>query len=122
MDTLESWRARLARPASRLVLGDAYEPPARADSWFGRVTLGEPQEQWPVSNGRLMWPLLQIVVRELPYCPPGLLDLALIRVFIDPAFLAETENGGRTSITRRVCRVQGGCCVRRRRSTRWSRS
>lgn len=94
MDTLESWRSGLARPASRLVLDPVHQVTAATCSWFGRVTLGEPQEEWPVSNGQLMWPLLQIVVRELPYRPPGLRDLALIRVFIDPAFLAETENGG----------------------------
>lgn len=77
--------ARLARPASRMTLGGP-EPETPVASWFGRVTLAEPGEQWPSWNGRPMWPLCQIVVNELPHVPESIRDLALIRVFIDPDY------------------------------------
>ena len=86
MGNIEEWKTRLCRPASRMLLGGFRPPEDLLVSWFGRVTLEEPNEAWPQSEGRLMWPLAQIVESELPSVPEKLNDIALIRVFIDPEF------------------------------------
>jgi hypothetical protein len=94
LDEVESWKQRLARKASRIVRAQSRPPSDPATSWFGRVTLCEPGEKWPQWQGRAMWPLLQIVTRELPFCPEGIADLALIRVYVSPSFHdADTESG-----------------------------
>ncbi len=93
MDPITQWRQRLVRKASLLVLSDDQRVDDPFCTWFGRVTLGMPGEPWPMANGRLMWPLLQIVVRELPFLPAALDGLALMRVFVDPAFLGDEDEG-----------------------------
>ncbi len=94
MEQIERWRKRLVRKASRLVLDPLGASSNSATSWFGRMTFSEAGESWPAYNGRLMWPLLQVVVRDLPFRPTALNDIAIIRVFVNPGHLAETDNGG----------------------------
>ena len=55
-------------------------------SWFGKVAFGLPNELWPVTeSGRLMTPLAQINLAELPFRPPRLDDIDFLTVFIDPS-------------------------------------
>ena len=94
MDRWEQWRKQLARPASRMVFDKSKASTDSPGSWFGRITHGAPDEQWPECNGRAMWPLLQIVVPELPVRPATIDDLAMIRVYIDPEYHAmDTAHG-----------------------------
>ena len=94
MDQMELWRGKLARKASRMVFDQAEPATDSPCSWFGRITLGEPDEDWPRSKRRPMWPLLQIVVAELPVRPAALDGIALVRVYIDPKFYKrDTDHG-----------------------------
>lgn len=51
-------------------------------SWFGNVNLAAVGETWPLYEERNMFPLLQIVLDELPVVPEKLKDFAVITVFI----------------------------------------
>ena len=94
MDRWEQWRKQLARPASRMVFDKSIASTDSPGAWFGQITHGAPDEQWPECNGRAMWPLLQIVVPELPVRPATIDDLAMIRVYIDPEYHAmDTDHG-----------------------------
>ena len=94
MEAIEMWKKRLARKASLFVPEGAASSAEPISSWFGRVTLAEQGETWPTVGGRFMWPLLQIVVRDLPFRPPALDDIALIRVFVNPEYAYGTVNQG----------------------------
>ncbi|MDP9311762.1 MAG: YwqG family protein [Chloroflexota bacterium] len=85
---------RLLRPASLAEVGGFRPPPDPVSSWFGGHFVGAHEEQWPTSRGKLMLPLLQIRIDELPYVPPGLDGIALLNVFIDAEELpVDTPNG-----------------------------
>ena len=63
-------------------------------SWFGLVTLALPEEDWPVSCGRPMIPLLQLNLQGLPEKPDILKNVALLTLFIDQENLPmDTPNG-----------------------------
>jgi hypothetical protein len=76
--------AALERLASVAQVGGFRPPSTPRSSWIGAVLLGRPDESWPVSNGRPMWPACQVLVEELPAAPSAALaDVALVTVFID---------------------------------------
>ncbi|GGK24450.1 hypothetical protein GCM10008955_17550 [Deinococcus malanensis] len=81
MDVIANLRQQFAHPASRLVLG-GRPPEDPAASWFGRVNLALPDQDWPTFQGRPMRPLAQLNLSEAPFVPPALADLALITVFV----------------------------------------
>jgi hypothetical protein len=81
---LAQLKERVRRQANRVVLGGAHRPHAPAASWFGKVTVGRPGEEWPEYDGGPMWPLCQIDCAELPYAPAELANTAFICVFAVP--------------------------------------
>jgi hypothetical protein len=64
-------------------------------SWFGRVRVALPGEDWPATNGAPMLALAQLNLRELP-CPPlqVLADVALLTVFLGPGSCQSTSPTG----------------------------
>jgi hypothetical protein len=58
-----------ARPASAARLGGVGPPQDPLASWFGRVQVALPGEDWPTTNGAPTLALAQLNLRELP-CPP----------------------------------------------------
>lgn len=42
-----------------------------------------PEEEWPISNGRLLQAFLQVNVSELPYVPEQLKGFQIVTIFID---------------------------------------
>lgn len=92
--TVDTSRASIRRRAIEMEIG-GFRPTAdpRA-SWFGKVTVALPGEDWPRSDGKPMFALCQINLSELPFRPPRLDDFELITVFIGPDELPDsTENG-----------------------------
>ena len=82
MMQLQQIVAQLRRKASRMVVG-GFRPPEQPDaSWFGRVRLARPEEPWPSHGARPMIPLCQLNLKEAPYVPAALSDIALLTVFI----------------------------------------
>lgn len=63
-------------------VGGFRPPDDPRGSWFGRA-VGRPDEGLPESEGRPLFPLLQINVGELPTVPPELAGTALLVVFLD---------------------------------------
>lgn len=71
---------RLLKPAALANIGGFRPPDVPTASWFGRgVCL--PSEGLPRSDGRVMFPLLQINVTELPFIPDALAATKLLVVF-----------------------------------------
>ncbi|HEV3089380.1 MAG TPA: DUF1963 domain-containing protein [Candidatus Elarobacter sp.] len=92
---LEELKARLTRPASLIELADrrtaSSDPLA---SWFGRISVALPGEEWPESGGELMVPVAQLNLSEAPYVPPALGDVALVSVYFGRDELSgSTQNG-----------------------------
>jgi Domain of unknown function (DUF1963) len=95
---LEELKAQLARPASLIELGDRGPAvPGALASWFGRVNVALPGEEWPEDDGRPMVPIAQFNLSEAPYVPPALADVALIAVYFgqssDPPDSAANGDG-----------------------------
>jgi len=95
MSDLETLKNQLVRKASKAIVGGFRPPDDPLASWFGKVRVARQEEDWPLSNGRLMMPLCQLNLEEAPYKPEALQDVALITVFIDPYELpvTDTPNG-----------------------------
>jgi hypothetical protein len=92
--TLEGLEAKLRKKASRIIVGGFRPPEAPDGSWFGRVRLAMPDEEWPADRGKPMLPLCQLNLTEMPFVPPNLNDVCLITVFISAISLsADAENG-----------------------------
>lgn len=88
------WKARLRRTASRVVFTSQTAADGGLYSWFGHVTHAPPGATWPTYRGQLMWPLLQVIVPDLPYCPESVRDLAFISAFAFPDLSeADIDNG-----------------------------
>jgi hypothetical protein len=65
-------------------------------SWFGRINLHLPDENWPFYYGEPMIPLCQLNLTEVPYLPALLSDVALITIFISSfEFLPVDEPNGK---------------------------
>ncbi|ACM25288.1 DUF1963 domain-containing protein [Agrobacterium rhizogenes] len=77
--------------------GEKPQKDNRAASWWGGNFLGKEGEVVPVceKSGRLMHPLVQIRVDELPEIPPALSKLALLTIWMDleDIPLDDAENG-----------------------------
>lgn len=80
-------KANLSRPAIVMDIGGFRPPEDPMTSWFGKVLMALPEENWPTTNGQPMHALCQINLMELPYKPLHLDDLAMITVFIGPSEL-----------------------------------
>lgn len=84
-----------ARPASAARLGGVRPSQDPLASWFGRVRVGLPGEDWPATDGAPMLALAQLNLRELP-CPPpqALADVALLTLFVGPWQLPVDQPNG----------------------------
>jgi hypothetical protein len=78
----EELRRRLARPASRMVVGGFRPPTDPLSSWIGRVQVAQRGENWPIWRDRPMAPVCQINVAELPNRPSLLEDVSFLALFI----------------------------------------
>ena len=88
--------ASLRRRAIVLEIGGFRPPTDPLASWFGRVTVRRPGEEWPTAGGAPMHALCQINLTELPFRPPRLDDIAMIALFIGPRELPiDSPNGDR---------------------------
>ena len=79
----EKFEKEIRKKASVFEIGGFRPPEDPLTSWFGKVNVALPGEEWPLSNGLPMLALAQINLTELPYVPEELSDLQLITVFID---------------------------------------
>lgn len=93
----EEIKAALARPAVEFTAGGFRPTYAATESWLGRVYLGRPGETLPLdAQGRPMWPLLQLVLADLPAVPAALATTQALTVFISqelPVDTAPAPNG-----------------------------
>jgi Domain of unknown function (DUF1963) len=104
---LEDLKARLARPASLIELGDRRNVPADpCASWFGRVSVALLGEPWPVSGGELMVPIAQLNLREAPFVPSALSDVALIAVFFGQSEIPDSAANGDGWLVRAYARLE----------------
>lgn len=91
---VDAARARLRRSAIRMEIGGFRPPEGLAGSWFGRVNLALPGEEWPTTGGKPLHALAQIDLTQLPFKPARMEDLAMINVFISDEALEEDSPNG----------------------------
>lgn len=91
---IEEARSRLVRRAIQFEIGGFRPGENAAASWFGRVNLAAPDEEWPLTDGKPMHALCQINVEELPFRPVGLEDIGFVAVFVGPEFLPNRAANG----------------------------
>lgn len=84
MNSLETIKDKVKRKATIMQIGGFKPDNNLSSSWFGKVMLCLPGEEWPSTNGKSMNALCQINLTELPYVPESLKDLEFITVFIGP--------------------------------------
>ena len=58
------------RKASLAQLGGFRPPDTPYTAWFGGNFIGYASDEWPTTPHGPMLPLLQVIIAELPYCPP----------------------------------------------------
>jgi hypothetical protein len=76
-------KARLARPAVALTRGEPRPSYRTTRSWLGRAYLHRPGETPPLdAQGRPMWPLLQLVLADVPWVPGCLASTQALTVFV----------------------------------------
>ena len=92
MISLDDWKRQLCQPASVLVPDVGAWDGRSLRSWFGRVTHGHPNEEWPASDGDPLWPLLQLVVDELPFVPARLEGVAMLQIFVPEDYALHSPN------------------------------
>ncbi len=85
-------RAILARPAVELTTDDSPPVGPAPAGWLGRVNLARPGETLPLdAQGRPMWPLLQLVLTDLPAVPASLATTQALTVFVSPQLPVDTK-------------------------------
>ena len=87
-------QAQLKRRAIVMDVGGFRPPEEPEASWFGKVNLALPHEEWPTYAGENMLALCQINLSQLPFRPPHLDDLAMITVFVGPKELPVDQPNG----------------------------
>ncbi len=106
-DALRDLKKRLSRRASRAVVGGFRPPSDPLASWFGRVNVALPGEDWPTSAASPMMPLVQFNLAELPFRPESIADIAMITLFIDQEELpVSTPNGDKCLAPHSLCPEQ----------------
>jgi hypothetical protein len=78
---IEAVNSRLALPASRAELV-SFDPSDPLSSFFGAVLASTPHEAWPEYLGSPMRALCQISCASLPYVPPRLTDISMLRIWV----------------------------------------
>src|ERR1700688_1210882 len=104
---LASLRKRLAKPASLIGVGGTRPPADPTVSWFGAVHLGAAGEEWPRWQGVPMAPIAQLNVRESPFVPAALDDVALLTVFAANVPLTGGEANGEGWLVRAYPALDG---------------
>jgi hypothetical protein len=84
----------LRRPASLAEIGGFRPPEDPLASWAGRVRVAAAGEGWPETAGEPMLALAQINLREAPFVPAPLEELALVTLFVGPRNLPVAEPNG----------------------------
>ena len=93
-EEVEALKKQLVRRASRAVLGGFHPPADPFTSWFGKVNVALPGEDWPTSAARPMMPLCQFNLTGVPFRPNSLSDVAFLTIFIAQDELPDgTPNG-----------------------------
>lgn len=91
---LEMLRRQFPRPALQMVLDNTLQPDSPMASWFGKVQVALPEEEWPASPSGPMIPICQINCLELPVQPKVLSGVALFTVFFSDELLDDQAVGG----------------------------
>lgn len=96
MDKIESIKNRAVKQAIRFNTGGIRPSNSMSESWIGKIYLYKQEEEIPKDkDGKLMIPLLQLCLSELPFVPDPIKSTKVITVFISedlPMDLVENGN------------------------------
>lgn len=95
MEQLEKIQRLLAKPACRMIVGGFRPSSDPFASWFGKVSIAQAHEAWPLFQGEPMMPLCQINCTELPMRSEALIHVDFLTLFIaaDKLPVDDTANG-----------------------------
>jgi len=83
MTPLETIKKQLAKKATGFATGGFKPTNSMTESWIGRVYLYREDEGIPKDkNGKQMFPLFQVWLKDLPYIPDDLIGIKALTVFI----------------------------------------
>ncbi|GAA3772554.1 DUF1963 domain-containing protein [Flavobacterium ginsengiterrae] len=101
MDEIEKIKSELVKKATGFKFGGFKPTNSISESWIGRVYLYLENEEIPLDNqGRQMFPLFQIYLKNLPFIPEILKETELITAFISQDFPMDLNKNGNNWILR----------------------
>lgn len=101
MDEIEKIKSELVKKATGFKSGGFKPTNSISESWIGRVYLYLENEEIPLDNqGRQMFPLFQIYLKNLPFIPEILKESELITAFISQDFPMDLNKNGNNWIVR----------------------
>jgi len=111
----EALKAALAAPCQPFTVGGFRPTNAPTASVFGGVRVAGADADWPTHNGKPLLPLFQLNLKEAPFVPDTLHDLAMVQAFVaedihstgDMVFLANTESHGAPLVIRTFTDLDG---------------
>ena len=101
MKRINEIKKMLAKKATIFTSGGFKPTYSDTESWIGRVYLYKEDETIPVdSNGKMMFPLLQICLDGLPYIPDSLKGIKVLTVFVSDNIPVELVGNGNNWVLR----------------------
>tara|TARA_A100001015_G_scaffold279887_1_gene341464 strand:+ start:444 stop:1169 length:726 start_codon:yes stop_codon:yes gene_type:complete len=82
MEKNSNWRKSIEKASSKLLVGGFRPTHNPITSCFGEVRVKKLGQRWPYAAGQSLWPVCQLNLKEAPFVPDILKDLAMIQVFI----------------------------------------
>ncbi len=76
------WRPLITKPASVLSVGGFRPSGGLTSSCFGEIRACREDEEWPIFDGKPLWPVCQLNLRDAPFVPEILNDIALLQIFV----------------------------------------
>lgn len=101
MKRIDEIKKMIVKKAVIFTTGDVEPTYSNTESWIGRVYLYKEDETIPTdSNGKIMLPLLQICLEELPYIPDVLIGTKVLTVFVSENIPVELSSNGNNWVIR----------------------
>lgn len=102
------WRKQITKQASALIVGGRRPSGELTASCFGEVRVSRANESWPERDGKPLWPVCQLNLKNAPFVPENLSDVALLQIFVCEDWwssdydILDSSNQGMGSIVIRV--------------------
>ena len=97
---MNSFKDQIKKSAYKFTVGGFRPADSPYASWFGKILLGMPGENWPLNEGKPMTPICQVNLEALDHPIRGLEDIAFLTLFVGPDNLPIDEPNGSSWVLR----------------------